>query len=399
VHLEHRVDDVGDDDALDLPDLLEDRLELRLAVEENRDVAGVVFEPVPDELDVPEGPAALPTRWPPCRSAPACRGSSCGRFLRACRFPFLSAWRKYSIAFLFVNKRAGSTITPMIVDCAACSAQNFISRSASPRGTHPQGAGSAVATWDRRRAGEDPAKPPGATRNQTSHGWAEKGRGHEPWVDPGRVGRVGTAPARCCRGSSFTGNTRPRRRRDRPGLMNRDIGGYLPGDIEVVAAFDIDRRKVGRPVAEAIFALPNCTKRSSGGCRRRAIVRMGPSWTAWPPTWPIPRRPDVPPSSDPPCDVGKSFGFRRGDPGQLPARRLGGGDPFLRRGVPRHGVSLVNCIPVFIASDPEWADRFRRAGIPLVGDDIKSQLGATIVHRALARLFSDRGSTSGGRTS
>ncbi|MBI5904545.1 MAG: inositol-3-phosphate synthase [Deltaproteobacteria bacterium] len=179
-----------------------------------------------------------------------------------------------------------------------------------------------------------------------------------------------------------------------PGLMNRDIGGYLPGDIEIVAAFDIDRRKVGRPVFEAIFSPPNCTKRfvdrmPAGG----PTVRMGPVLDGV-----APHMADYPddrtflPAPEAPCDVERVLRDSRAEilvnylpVGSEAATR------FYAEACLRAGVSLVNCIPVFLASDPEWADRFRRAGIPLVGDDVKSQLGATIVHRGLARLFSDRG--------
>ena len=179
-----------------------------------------------------------------------------------------------------------------------------------------------------------------------------------------------------------------------PGLMNRDIGGYLPGDIAVVAAFDIDRRKIGRPVTEAIFAPPNCTKRfvermPAGG----PVVRMGPVLDGV-----ATHMADYPDdrtflrSSEPPCDVERVL---RDSGAEILVNYLPVGSEaatrFYAEACLRTGVSLVNCIPVFIASDPAWADRFRKAGIPLVGDDIKSQLGATIVHRALARLFSDRG--------
>jgi myo-inositol-1-phosphate synthase len=98
------------------------------------------------------------------------------------------------------------------------------------------------------------------------------------------------------------------------------------------------------------------------------------------------------PSSEPPCDVEKVL---RDSGAEILVNYLPVGSEeatrFYAEACLKTGVSLVNCIPVFIASDPAWADRFRKAGIPLVGDDIKSQLGATIVHRALARLFSDRG--------
>ena len=179
-----------------------------------------------------------------------------------------------------------------------------------------------------------------------------------------------------------------------PGLISPDIGGYLPGNIEVVAAFDIDRRKVGRPVSEAIFSAPNCTKRfvenmPPGG----PIVLMGPILDGI-----ASHMADYPddrtflPSDEKPCDVEQIL--RESDTEILVNYLPVGSKEATRHYAEaclRTGVSLVNCIPVFIASDKGWAKRFRDAGIPIVGDDVKSQLGATIVHRELARLFSERG--------
>jgi myo-inositol-1-phosphate synthase len=179
-----------------------------------------------------------------------------------------------------------------------------------------------------------------------------------------------------------------------PGLTNPDIGGYLPGDIEVVAAFDIDRRKVGRPLGAAIFAAPNCTEKfhphmPAGG----PVVRMGPVLDGV-----APHMRDYPedqtflPADEPPCDVERLL---RDSGVEILVSYLPVGSEeatrFYAEACLSAGVSLVNCIPVFIASDPAWSERFRQKGIPIIGDDIKSQLGATIVHRALARLFSERG--------
>jgi myo-inositol-1-phosphate synthase len=179
-----------------------------------------------------------------------------------------------------------------------------------------------------------------------------------------------------------------------PGLMNRDVGGYLPGDIGIVAAFDIDRRKVGLPVYEAIFSPPNCTKRfaermPAGG----PVVQMAPVLDGVAPHMAeYPPGQTFLPSAAPPCDVEAVL---RESGAEILVNYLPVGSEsatrFYAEACLRAGVSLVNCIPVFIASDPLWAERFRDAGIPLVGDDVKSQLGATIVHRSLARLFSDRG--------
>jgi len=179
-----------------------------------------------------------------------------------------------------------------------------------------------------------------------------------------------------------------------PGLISPDIGGYFPGDIEVVAAFDIDRRKVGRPVREAIFSAPNCTKRfveniPPGG----PIVLMGPILDGIAPhmaNYPDDRT--FLPSDEKPCDVERIL---RESNTEILVNYLPVGSEKATRHYAeaclRAGVSIVNCIPVFIASDSGWAKRFQDAGIPIVGDDVKSQLGATIVHRELARLFSERG--------
>jgi myo-inositol-1-phosphate synthase len=179
-----------------------------------------------------------------------------------------------------------------------------------------------------------------------------------------------------------------------PGLMSRDVGGYLPGDIEIVTAFDVDRRKVGRPLREAIFSRPNCTPRfvpdmPGGG----PVVRMGPVLDGVAPHMRgYPEERTFLPSDAPPCDVAAAL---RDDGVEILVCFLPVGSEeaarFYAEACLATGASLVNGMPVFIASDPKWAARFRARGIPLVGDDIKSQLGATIVHRTLARLFSERG--------
>ncbi len=179
-----------------------------------------------------------------------------------------------------------------------------------------------------------------------------------------------------------------------PGLMNRDVGGYLPGDIRVVAAFDIDRRKVGRTVSEAIFALPNCTPRFAASLPPGGpVVRMGPVLDGVAPhmrEYPDDRT--FLPADEAPCDVAEVL---RDSGAEILVNYLPVGSEEATRAYAEAclatGVSLVNCIPVFIASNSAWAERFRAKGIPIVGDDIKSQLGATIIHRALARLFSERG--------
>ena len=209
------------------------------------------------------------------------------------------------------------------------------------------------------------------------------------------VAGVGNCASALVQGIEYYRNTgRPEDDGFIPGLMNLDIGGYRPGDIEIVAAFDIDRRKVGRPVREAIFAPPNCTvtfvpDMPGGG----PVVRMAPvldGVASHMREYPEDRT--FLPSDEAPCDVESVL---RDSGAEILVNYLPVGSEEATRFYAEiclsTGVSLVNCIPAFIASDPAWAGRFRARGIPMVGDDIKSQLGATIVHRALARLFSERG--------
>jgi myo-inositol-1-phosphate synthase len=176
--------------------------------------------------------------------------------------------------------------------------------------------------------------------------------------------------------------------------MHPDIGGWAPSDLEIVAAFDIDRRKVGRPVEEAIFAKPNCTMVFQKALPVSDVtVQMAPIFDGA-----APHMQDYPDdqafrlADEPPVDVAAALR----DAGAeilvcyLPVGSERAARYYAEACLQAH-VAMVNCIPVFIASDPEWAGRFRQAGLPIVGDDIKSQVGATIVHRALTRLFGDRG--------
>jgi myo-inositol-1-phosphate synthase len=183
------------------------------------------------------------------------------------------------------------------------------------------------------------------------------------------------------------------------GLMHWDIGGYAPGDIEVVAAFDIDRRKVGRDVAEAIFAPPNCT---TVFCREvpptGTRVRMGcvlDGYSEHMAEYP-PERTFLPADAAQPGqaqvvqvlrDSGAEMVLNYLPVGSEEATR------FYAACALEAGCGFVNNIPVFIASDPQWASRFEQAGLPIIGDDIKAQLGATITHRALTDLCRKRGVT------
>ena len=178
------------------------------------------------------------------------------------------------------------------------------------------------------------------------------------------------------------------------GLMHYDLGGYLPGDIEIVAAFDIDARKVNRPLREAVFAKPNCTKVFHRDLPDYSLtVLMGEVLDGIAPhmtDYPDDRRFIA--SGEEPCDVVRVLKESGADMllnylpvGSEKATRYYAGACL------EAGTAFVNCIPVFIASDDEWIRRFEEKGIPLVGDDIKAQVGATIVHRALTKLFMDRG--------
>ncbi len=178
------------------------------------------------------------------------------------------------------------------------------------------------------------------------------------------------------------------------GVMRHVIGGYRANDIEFVAAFDVDKRKVGRPLEEAIFAKPNCTRIFQSSLPvSNVVVQAGPVLDGI-----------APHMAEYPDDAA----FRSADlePTDIAAALTASGAEILVCYLPvgseqavKHyaqacldaGVGMVNCVPVFLASDPEWAGKFLDAGLPIVGDDIKSQVGATIVHRTLARLFADRG--------
>ena len=178
------------------------------------------------------------------------------------------------------------------------------------------------------------------------------------------------------------------------GLMHERIGGWRASDIEVVAAFDIDRRKVGHQLEVAVFAKPNCARVFQSVLPPSGVtVQMGPVLDG---------------VADHMAHYGEDEAFRPADkaPVDVAAALRSARAEVLICYLPvgseqaiRHyaqacleaGVAMVNCVPVFLASDTVWADRFRSAGLPIIGDDIKSQVGATIVHRMLGRLFADRG--------
>jgi myo-inositol-1-phosphate synthase len=181
------------------------------------------------------------------------------------------------------------------------------------------------------------------------------------------------------------------------GLMHWNIGGYLPSDIDVVAAFDIDARKVGKPVGEAIFAQPNCT---AVFCQEilpfPGQVRMGKIFDGLPSHMEAyPEKYRFMAADIPEPDEHEVVSILRDSGAKILLNYLPVGSEqavrFYAECALKAGVALINNMPVFIASDPAWAERFREKNLPIIGDDIKSQLGATIVHRMLTDLFRKRG--------
>jgi len=181
------------------------------------------------------------------------------------------------------------------------------------------------------------------------------------------------------------------------GLMHWDIGGYKPYSIEVASAFDIDKRKVGKDVSEAIFEFPNCTTVFCDNVPKANVkVRMGRILDGF---------------SDHMRDYDDKYTFVLSDEKEESEEEVvntirKSGTEILLNYLPvgseeatrfyadcalKAGVAFINNMPVFIASSPEWSDRFKERGIPIIGDDIKAQLGATITHRTLTDLFKKRG--------
>jgi myo-inositol-1-phosphate synthase len=173
-----------------------------------------------------------------------------------------------------------------------------------------------------------------------------------------------------------------------PGLMNVSVGGYHIDDVEISAAFDVNARKVGRDVADAIWAEPNNTfkftdVRPTGVkvARGRTLDGLG-----------VYLRDDIEESQEREANVAELLHDSRTDVvvSYLPVGSQKASEWYAERAL-EAGCAYVNCIPVFLASNPDWRRRFEEAGLPIIGDDIKSQVGATIVHRVLANLFRERG--------
>jgi myo-inositol-1-phosphate synthase len=173
-----------------------------------------------------------------------------------------------------------------------------------------------------------------------------------------------------------------------PGLMNVDLGGYHVSDIEVSAAFDVASTKVGKDVAEAIYAAPNNTHRFADVEPTGVRVHRGNTLDG------IGKylADQILEADEPVSDVAEILGRTQTDVlvSYLPVGSERATEWYAERAL-EAGCAFVNCIPVFIASKPEWRRRFEEHGLPIIGDDIKSQVGATIVHRMLANLFRERG--------
>ncbi len=175
---------------------------------------------------------------------------------------------------------------------------------------------------------------------------------------------------------------------DVPGLMHVKLADYHVSDVEVVLAFDVDAKKVGRDVSEAIAAEPNNTIRFADVPPLGVEVLRGPTADGLGRYY----RDVITESHTPPADVARALRGAGVDVvvSYLPVGSEEATKLYAQAAIDA-GAAFVNCIPVFIASNREWARKFAAAGLPIVGDDIKSQVGATIVHRVLAKLFEDRG--------
>jgi len=179
-----------------------------------------------------------------------------------------------------------------------------------------------------------------------------------------------------------------------PGLMHNVLGGYRISDIKPVAAFDVDRRKVGKDLSEAIFAKPNCTK-----VFFRKVPNFGVAVVRGPTLDGVANHMEGFPddrafriSKEKPVDVVNILKDTKADVliNYMPVGSENATMYYANCAI-KARCTFVNCMPAFIASNPEWEKKFRAEGVPIVGDDIKSQIGSTIVHRVLTKLFADRG--------
>jgi myo-inositol-1-phosphate synthase len=208
------------------------------------------------------------------------------------------------------------------------------------------------------------------------------------------IAGLGNCASSLVQGIDYYGSMRRNGTERSLGLMHYNLGGYSPGDIKIVAAFDIDKRKVGKSVSDAIASAPNCTKMFHSIGRRSSVkVLMGRVLDGVAEhlcNYPEERRFIV--ADKKPANVSRIL---KETGAEILLNYLPVGSEkataFYAEECLKSGVSLINCVPVFIVSNRVWARRFKDKGIPVIGDDVKSQIGATIIHRCLAKLFEDRG--------
>jgi myo-inositol-1-phosphate synthase len=179
-----------------------------------------------------------------------------------------------------------------------------------------------------------------------------------------------------------------------PGLMHNLIGGYKIGDIKIVAAFDIDKRKVGKDLSEAMFAPPNCTKVFCKKIPHLGVkVKMGNVLDGVAPHMKnYPEDQTFVVAKEKPVDVVEEL-KKSGAEILINYCPVGSQKAveYYANCALKAGCAFINCMPVFIASDKNWAEKFEKKNLPCIGDDIKSQVGATIMHRVLCHLFTQRG--------
>lgn len=179
-----------------------------------------------------------------------------------------------------------------------------------------------------------------------------------------------------------------------PGLMHNVLGGYKISDIKFVAAFDVDKRKIGKDLSEAIFSPPNNTKVFLKDIPKLGVkVKMGPVLDGIASHMKeYPEDKTFLPAKLKPVDVVKELKKSRAEIliNYLPVGSQKATE-FYANSALKAGCAFINCIPVFIVSNEDWAKKFEKKNLPCIGDDIKSQVGATIVHRVLSHLFTQRG--------
>jgi myo-inositol-1-phosphate synthase len=178
-----------------------------------------------------------------------------------------------------------------------------------------------------------------------------------------------------------------------PGIMFADIGGYRPDTIEVVAAFDVDPRKVGQPLGAAVFAKPNCARIFQPELPPGPTVQMGPVLDGV--SQYMLEQPEDEAfriAKEKPVDVAQVLRDTKADilVNYLPVGSQQATESYAQAAIDA-GVPFLNCVPVFIASLPEWEEHFIKAGLPLIGDDMRSALGASVLSQVLQELAFDRG--------